>query len=227
VHGTTHETAFIVTALAGYLSDLATNVSAASATISGPEKQEEIRGPAVYRSSHKGAGGVFEVSNTGGTPLFVNVTTRGVPEKVEQEAVSEGISIGRRFYTGRGTPHDSLSFEQMASYVVELQINCERVAKNLIVADLLPAGLEIENPRLDPGALPGTSFTTDATPSYQDLRDDRLILAFDELGLGPHHFHYVVRAITPGKYQYPPVQAECMYDASIRAASAPSSIEVK
>jgi len=104
---------------------------------------------------------------------------------------------------------------------------CDNLSKNVIVADLLPAGFEIENPRLDADVLAGQKLEGAATPAYLEIRDDRLVVAFDALEAGTHHFYYLVRAVTPGSFQYPPVHAECMYDPAVRGASLPGSVEIK
>jgi hypothetical protein len=226
-YGTTQETAFVLSALVGYISDLAEHADLASAKIAAGAKESEIRGGEIYHNSLKGKGVEFIVANTGKVDLFVNITTRGIPETVDAAPVSKGIAIRRRFYSQQKAEISSTTFQQTGSYVVMLEINCEDYVKNLIIADLLPAGLEIENPRLNPDALPGKAFAGAVTPSHLEVRDDRLVLAFDALRSGRHLFYYVVNAVTPGRYQYPPVQAECMYDGSIRGQSAASSIEVR
>lgn len=226
-YGTTQETAFIVSALAGYLSDMASNIERASAKITASGKETEIHGRELYRRTLKGKGAEFVVANTGPTELIVNITTRGVPETIDLAAVSKGINVRRRFYLQQGTEVSSATFRQTGSYVVKLEIDCDDTVKNLIVADLLPAGFEIENPRLNPDALPQQAFPGAVTPTYLEVRDDRLVLAFDALSKGRHQFYYVVNAVTPGAYQYPAVEAECMYDASVRGASAPSSVEIR
>ncbi|MBN2311993.1 MAG: hypothetical protein JXR94_23650, partial [Candidatus Hydrogenedentes bacterium] len=224
-HGTTQETAFVVTALSAYLSDLEANIDGAGASVSG-SATGALQGGEVFRAAHDGAGGSFTIANTGTADLFVNVTSRGVPAQPAIEPVSEGIAITRTFRTPKGEPHDG-AFEQASAYVVDLSINCAHDAKNVAVADLLPAGFEIENPRLEADAAPGAGFKGAATPAYLEIRDDRLVLAFECLEQGPHHFYYVVRAVTPGRFQHPPVTAECMYDARVRGASAPSAVDVK
>ena len=66
-----------------------------------------------------------------------------------------------------------------------------------------------------------------ATPSYLDVRDDKLVLAFNRLPAGPHTYYYLVRAVTPGSYQQPGANVECMYDPKVRANVLPSHVEVK
>ncbi len=80
------------------------------------------------------------------------------------------------------------------------------------VSDLLPAGLEIENPRLtEATAYP---FIQNATvPEYMDIRDDRINLYTSfRGGKRQQVFYYAVRAVTAGTFVYPPVTAEAMYD---------------
>ena len=227
-YGSTQETAFILTALTTYLAGLSEGTAAAAATITSPDREDTIEGTAVFRASQQGAGCAFTVANTGDSVIFVNLTTRGVPEAPETEAVSEGgLSIERTFRTNAGSEYADTSFEQTGTCIVDLTIHCDKDLENVIVADLLPAGLEVENPRLNADSLPGAAFEEAVAPSYLDVRDDRLVLAFDTLPKGYHHFYYVARAVTPGSYQHPAAQAECMYDAAVRATTASSHIEVK
>ncbi len=225
-YGNTQESAFVVTALAAYFEDLTKNQGNAAATVVGPEGQKNIDGTTAYQQTHKGPAGLFTVSNTGQTQIFINVTTGGIPLKPETAAYSDGVAVTRAFRTNRGEAYTSAELRQSEAYVVELALKCDQDIENLVVADLLPAGIEIENPRMRVESLPKDTFKKALQPSYLDVRDDRLILAFDKIRKGTHHFYYVVRAVTPGTYQYPPVVAECMYDASVKGASESSTIRV-
>jgi uncharacterized protein YfaS (alpha-2-macroglobulin family) len=225
-YGTTQETSFICAALITYLNEIAQNVGSAGATIEGPKGKAEVKGKESYTGKHAGPDGQFVVTNTGQTPIYVSATTRGVPEKPDTTALSEGIAVNRTLYNEGGDTHAEAAFKQADSFVIGIELNCDRPVKNIVVADLIPAGFEIQNPRLDADAIPAASFKNAITPTYLEVRDDRLIAAFDGLGAGKHLFYYVVRAVTPGHYQYPAVTSECMYDAAIRARGLPSEIEV-
>ena len=249
-HGNTQETSFVITALVDYLSGLEANAQGAAATITAADKQDTFAGPGLYRATRSGKGCAFTVANTGTCALFASVTTRGVPEQAQVEAVSKGgLAVNRSFLTKRGEAYAGPGFAQGDSYVADLAITCERDLRNVVVVDMLPAGFEIENPRLDPDTLPGDAFKdgirASAKPknreeqegqdrskepivaSYLDVRDDRNAIALDTLPKGAHHFYYVVRGVTPGKYQHPPASAECMYDAQVHANSASAAAEVK
>ncbi|MFA6242468.1 MAG: MG2 domain-containing protein [Candidatus Hydrogenedentales bacterium] len=225
-YGTTHETAFVITALAEYLNDLATDIEMSSADITDAKGASKITGKQSYKGAFDGPGLVYTVNNTGKTELYVNATTRGIPEHVDEAEVVSGMKVTRTLYTESGETISGNQFQQSASYVVGITLTCDKSVKNVVVADLLPAGFEIENPRLEADALQGDVFSGSIMPTYTDVRDDRLVAAFDALDATTHKFFYIVRAVTPGSFQQPAVQAECMYDASVRARSVPSVIEV-
>ncbi len=230
-HGTTQESAFVVSALGEYLAGITENIENAKAVIeySGGSSSDrnEISGSESYHKAHTGPGGAFHVVNTGETELFLNIVTRGIPKEPQTEPVSKGISVHRQAYLENGEKLTQPDFQQTENYVIDIVLSAEQDLRNVVVVDLLSAGLEVENPRLDPNmSLREGTFSGADNPSYLDIRDDRLILAFDELKQGEHHFYYVVRAITPGEYHYPSIEAECMYVPLIRGQSVPITIQV-
>jgi uncharacterized protein YfaS (alpha-2-macroglobulin family) len=157
--------------------------------------------------------------------MFVNLTTRGFLKNPNTAPVREGVGVERVILTKDGNPHAGDAFRQTDTFIVHLTIHADARRDNLVVVDMLPAGFEIENPRLTRN-LPQLEAGSGVGPSYTDIRDDRIVLAFDRIMQGTHHYHYVVRAVTPGTFQYPAAAAECMYDAQIHGASAPATITV-
>ncbi|NUM52955.1 MAG: hypothetical protein HUU46_04865 [Candidatus Hydrogenedentes bacterium] len=225
-YGTTQETAFICASLITYLSEIAQNVDTAKATIEGPKGKSEIKGKESFSGEHNGPGGQFVITNSGRTAIYVSATTRGVPEQPDTTPISQGIALTRTVYNEKGEPHAGTSFGQADSFVIGIELNCDRPAKNVVIADLIPAGFEIQNPRLDADAIPSDAFKNRITPTYLEVRDDRLVAAFDSIDTGKHNLYYIVRAVTPGHYQYPAVTGEGMYDASVRGRGVPGEIDV-
>lgn len=246
----TQETAFACTALGAYLNRFAQDPGAAGARIVGPEGTRELRGGEHVVLRHRGPGGKFTVTNTGDSPLYVNFAGAGLPLAPVTEAMSAGIKLTRSVLTADKAAKSDNVYTQGDTYVVQLDIESPEAASNLVLVDMLPAGFEIENPRLDAvqadeaanepsggeegeGFLegeegsPAPSDNPSSTPSYLDVRDDRLVLAFNKLPQGSHTVRYLVRAVTPGAYQQPGALAECMYDPKIRANVLPSAVEVK
>jgi alpha-2-macroglobulin len=85
----------------------------------------------------------------------------------------------------------------------------------VMIADYLPAGFEIDNPRLVSSGDTGTlSWITDAAqPVYSEFRDDHFAASFERDSKSPAVFTvaYVVRAVSPGTYVLPQAYVEDMY----------------
>ena len=90
---------------------------------------------------------------------------------------------------------------------VALTLEPARPLSNLALSFLLPAGLEIENPRLS-----GEEEAERGVLS--DMRDDRLLLFVDRLEK-PMTYRFQVRAVTKGTFAVPPISAEGMYDPDV------------
>lgn len=225
-YGNTQETAFASAALGAYFNRVG-KVSECRGSVTGPEGRREISGREVFTLRHKGPGGAFTVKNDGSHPIIVNFSVSGLPHEPVREAASEGgLSLARTITAMSGEAVADNKFAQGETYLVELRLNAAASLDNVVVADLLPAGFEIENPRLDANALAGAPVSKMVTPNYVDIRDDRLVIAFNRLGGGESRYYYVVRAVTPCVAQHPAATAECMYDAGVRAATAPGVVEV-
>lgn len=147
---------------------------------------------------------------------FWSATTRGIPQKAE--VASNGLNVRRTFLDRQGRPVDVATVEQGTLLIMKTEVRAETDVENVVVQALLPAGMEVENPRLESSETATFSGKKERPlGGHQDLRDDR-ILFFTDLNGGVWHAGYSqLRAITPGSFALPPVQAEAMYDPSIFA----------
>jgi uncharacterized protein YfaS (alpha-2-macroglobulin family) len=251
----TQEAAFVCAALGTYLNQYAKGLDDALVKVSSPDGERELKNGEHAVLRHKGPGVSFTVNNTGKASVYVNFASSGVPLQPELTATAEGVTIARAMQTADNQAKQDAVFTQGDTYIVRLDIDSPSELENVVLVDLLPAGFEIENPRLDDtqaatgedseedvddeggeedGGEDGVGAVTlvddgasSSTPSYLDVRDDRLVLAFRKLPAGPHTYYYLVRAVTPGAYQQPGAVVECMYDAKIRANLLPATVEVK
>ncbi len=221
----TQEAAFIITALAEYLKKNVGNLSEAQATIATPDGVETHTGAFQFKTAHKGAGTRYTVANEGTAPLYVNLSWAGILLNPEVQAASNGIKLSRQFESP-GAVVDPATLEHGKTYLVSVEITCAEDMKNVVLVDLLPGGLDIENPRLTGDALGPWKKTDGVQPSYIDVRDDRLIAAFDHLRRGTHRYYYAVRTVTAGTFQQPGTNAECMYAIDINGRTAPSSVTI-
>ena len=90
----------------------------------------------------------------------------------------------------------------------------------------LPAGFEIENPRLATRYKSHWTAGLDYTPEYIDIRDDRLIFFGSFKKQVEQKFYYPLRVVTEGTFTVPPVSAEAMYDPAISAVASSGTIQV-
>ena len=100
----------------------------------------------------------------------------------------------------------------------------------MLVNDLLPAGFEIDNPRLVSSAdLANFGWLAQTEAAHLEFRDDRFIAAFDrdEGGSRDITLAYVVRAVTPGVFVHPAASVEDMYRPQYSARTSTGMMEVK
>ncbi len=101
--------------------------------------------------------------------------------------------------------------EQGKVIQVVLGIKPSMTINNLALNYLLPAGFELENPRLDDGI----EASENSYGVVNDIRDDRLILFFDRLE-AERSYGFKMRAVTRGTFKVPQVSAFGMYDSTVR-----------
>ncbi|HJX70613.1 MAG TPA: MG2 domain-containing protein [Bacteroidales bacterium] len=123
------------------------------------------------------------------------------------------ISVRKNFYDRYGGAIHTNRFKQNDLVLVEIAVTSltSQYVENVAVSDILPAGFEIENPRLT--ELPsGMNYPHDRSyPEYMDVRDDRINL-FVTAYPSVCYYYYLVRAVSPGVFQMGPVGADAMYN---------------
>ena len=205
---------------------LAKQLNAISLTVSG-----EARQGAFYRSmgasdltapiavTNQGEGNVQAVVSVSGSPL--------TPEP----AAEQGFKIERSYHTFDGEKVDPSKAKQNQRFVVVLKMTEPQPQfGRVIVADYLPAGFEIDNPRLVSSGETGTlAWIADAEkPANTEFRDDRFTAAFDRKQDSSPVFTvaYVVRAVSPGHYVLPQAKVEDMYRPDRFGRTATGEIEI-
>ncbi|HEU4611549.1 MAG TPA: MG2 domain-containing protein, partial [Kofleriaceae bacterium] len=154
--------------------------------------------------------------------MWLVITSEGVRPNAEYKVGGDGLRVSRTYRDAQGDAIDltkgGLQLGDVAFVEVEITNTSGQSIQNIALVDRLPAGFEVENPRL------GRSFTADWIDAdeqwavdFLNMRDDRLE-AFGYLAAGQSRkIVYTVRAVTSGTYTMPPVEAEAMYDPTIWA----------
>jgi uncharacterized protein YfaS (alpha-2-macroglobulin family) len=188
---------------------------------------------AVYRSYAADAmtGKPVKITNTGDAPVQAVVSVSGSPITPEP-AASNGFKIERNYFTLDGKAADVTKAKQNDRFAVVLKITeAKPEYGHIMVADYLPAGLEIDNPHL---VSSGDKNTLDwiedgEEPENTEFRDDRFTAAIDRKSDDKAVFTvaYVVRAVSPGKYVLPQAYVEDMYNPSRYGRSGTGTVEVR
>ena len=172
----------------------------------------------------------IKVANVSTIPVNATITLRGAP-KAMPLAVSQGLTIERKYYTLGGEEVDPATVAQNTRLVVTLSITeTEKQVSRLLVVDRLPAGFEIDNPRIVTSAemkdLPW--LDQNFAPTYSEFRDDRYVGAFNRTEVTDNGMvaAYIVRAVAPGTYVQPPATVEDMYRTDRFARTDAGAIEV-
>ena len=164
------------------------------------------------------------IANKGDKPLDIQLTTIAAPNE-PLPASGEGFVIARSYHHTDGSPASISEVRQNERLVVVLTASqLDDVASRIIISDLLPAGLEIENPHLIKSAdLKSFEWLPRTDIAHVEFRDDRLLAAIDRKQGDQKDFTlaYSVRAVTPGTYMHPAATIEDMYrtEKSARTAS--------
>lgn len=135
------------------------------------------------------------------------------------------LVVRRRYLRENGTPYtDYTQFKQGDLVIAEITLRAPNAdVQNVATVDMLPTGLEIENPRLE--SRQGVTWMKNSyVPEYLDIRDDRMIIYGDVPRGKTRTFYYGLRAVTAGTFVLPPVRSEAMYDP--RKASVASSGQI-
>lgn len=142
------------------------------------------------------------------------------------EEYGRELHISRRYLTPDKSQVKNV-FKQGELVVAEVSVKAlTSDLENVVVIDMLPAGLEIENPRLVSRANTPIMKQQEFKPDYIDIRDDRLLFYGSFQYQREQIFYYPLRVVTEGRFTVPPVSAEAMYDPSKSAVASTGTIQV-
>jgi hypothetical protein len=136
------------------------------------------------------------------------------------------LRVRKTFFDRFGNPLAGNTFKQNDLVVIKITLATTDGSdvENVVITDMLPAGFEIENPRISEMAEMSWADKA-AHPEHFDVRDDRINLFTTATG-SPRSYYYVVRAVSTGTFRMGPVSADAMYNGEYHSLNGAGTIRV-
>ena len=223
----TQETAFVMLALGKAARRSAGADINVSVLVDG-KKRGSYSGTSLVLGEKEIGTGSVQLKASGSGEAYYFWSAEGVKLRGDIEEVDVNMRARRQFYDYRsGQPVRGSEFRQGQLVVCKLSLTGEgRSIDNVALTDVVPAGFEIENPRLRPSTALGWSLSNPLNIEHMDVRDDRLILFTSLDGGATREFAYLLRVVNAGRFVLPPVAAEAMYDPAFRSYHGAETVNV-
>ena len=169
------------------------------------------------------SGGLI-VENRNEAPAYLTARLSGYSLEAPTP-LDQGIQLERRYFDLKGSRLKTTDFKVGELLLVELAYKVEEAMPHLLIVDLLPAGLELENQNLATAfdlqdvKREGESIVSlmqSLDIRYQEFRDDRYVAAVNTGWRRDGRLYYLARAVSSGEFTIPPTFAEDMYRPELR-----------
>jgi uncharacterized protein YfaS (alpha-2-macroglobulin family) len=162
--------------------------------------------------------GTVHVRNTGTAPLQESVSVSGVP-LAAPPASRHLMQVHRYFFTQGGQALDPDKLPQNTVFVAVFEGKVEDGQDHQVALRAgLPAGWEIAG-RIPDGKVPGMEWLGELSPVHGLMASDDRFAAVLDVAAGEPSFRVaaLLRAVTPGEYEYPGTELADMYRPAIYA----------
>jgi uncharacterized protein YfaS (alpha-2-macroglobulin family) len=180
-------------------------------------------------------GNPLTLTTKGSGSLYYFGQSEGVPTSGDVPDEDHGLIVRRTYLNRDGAPQTR--FKQNDLVVVKMTLSSQSglPVKNLVLTDLLPAGFEVENPRLSGAtAQNGTAeqrtmdwIKNPSAVDYFDIRDDRVNYYLSLGASETKTVYYMVRAVSKGRFVVGPASADAMYNPDYRSYNGAGRVVVE
>jgi alpha-2-macroglobulin len=226
VYLNTQERVFALLAL-GKIARQSAQSNISGQILSNNSKIADYNNKTISLLTNKIQNGPISIKTKGKGNLYYFWEAEGISKDGSYIQEDKFIKVRKFFYDRFGKPITNNRFKQNDLIVIKLTIqgSYSTDINNVVISDILPAGFEIENPRIT--SVPGMEWITNKSfPEYQDIRDDRINF-FVSVGSSATNYYYMVRAVTPGTFQMGPVGADAMYNGEYHSYSGGGVIRIE
>jgi len=169
----------------------------------------------------------IEISVSGQGVCYFYWQASGVSAARETNEFDHRMQVRREFLNAAGDPLDFENIrlgDQVVARITGAAL--DKPLENVVLSDLLPSCLEIENPRLATTGRLSWIPQSRYYPAYMDIRDDRLLLFTNLQVRDGFVFCYSLRVVSTGEFNVPPIAGECMYDPTIASRASSRTMKI-
>ena len=183
---------------------------------------------------------LLTVNNKGANKLYAALNQHGVAQMGNEQAESQGLHIQAELLDRAGNKvwdaekaDPNLKLQQGQDYDLSITVSngTTQNLKHLALSTLVPSGVEIGTADSELAAKPKEEGEAEVAPAqpaatagktltYQDVRDDRVLSYFDLAAGASQNVKIRMNAAYLGKYYFPGISAEAMYQPATRARTA-------
>lgn len=221
----TQESVYTLLAL-GKLARLNANNNVTATVSAGGKKIADFKGQDLRLSYADWKAGNVQIAVQGAGKLYYFWDMEGLTRDGSYTPVDNFLKVRKQFFDRFGKPLAGNTFRQNDLIVVKVSLvsTGSSAVNNVVVTDILPAGFEVENPRIT--SQTDMAWIKDASmPDHQDFRDDRVNF-FTTATDKPKYFYYTVRAVSLGNYRMGPVSADAMYAGEYHSYNGAGTVKV-
>ncbi len=165
------------------------------------------------------------VKNSSGGIIYARLIMEGIPAVGDVRDVENSLNMTVTYKLTNGTIIKPERLEQGTDFVAEIKIRNPGLKgnyKEMALTQIFPSGWEIINTRL----LNIGSLGYSSSPTYQDIRDDRVYTYFNIKRSKQKTYRVLLNATFEGRFYLPPAYCEAMYDNTINARKGGKWVEV-
>jgi uncharacterized protein YfaS (alpha-2-macroglobulin family) len=179
------------------------------------------KGQTIRREFDEASGYSAEISNTGKSPLYVRLTTTGIPAIGNEIEYANNLNLSVTYLNNNRQTIDVSNLQQGTDFIARVTV--QRTSSIMDMSDLaltqiFPSGWEIISSRI---------MTGDDESDHRDFRDDRVYTYFDLNQNASVTFEVRLSATYKGSFYLPPVQVEGMYSNEVGALKKGKLVKVE
>ncbi|GAA4445878.1 alpha-2-macroglobulin family protein [Ravibacter arvi] len=220
----TQEAAFAILAL-GKIARKAALSSATAEVVLGRKSIGKYEGKKELSLTKGLLAGPVTLKAGGAGKLYWFSETSGFDPSGRYTEEDDGLRVRRQYLDRNGRPLKAFRLNDLVVVKITLAATNRIDVPNVVITDLLPAGFEVENPRLTESR-DFRWIKTVSAPDYFDIRDDR-IHYFVSAEPREKVFYYQVRVTADGTFNVGPVAADAMYQTHLKSYSGGGVLVVK